>query len=150
MMLFALGIGATGFAGLVHTWIEREHRIESADVKGLDHKTRRSRHPHLAARRRNLVVTGNEAADAGTVDPGDTRHIENYDALCLAQNIAHAGWDLFAFRPHHHLARDRDHNHIRRNLVMAYLHQYEAPHCTFVPTRARLIRQNWLHGSLGG
>jgi hypothetical protein len=74
-----------GIAGFVYSWIEPEHRIEPAYVKGLENKAGCSRHPHFAAGCGNLVVTGNEAADAGTVNLSDTRNIENDGAVCFAQ-----------------------------------------------------------------
>src|ERR1700732_803644 len=65
--------------------IKTKYGIQPADVKSLEHRSRRAVHAHFASRGCNLVIAGNEAANTGAVDFGNAAHVENNQALALAQ-----------------------------------------------------------------
>ncbi len=126
------------FTGFVQIWIEPEYRVQLADVKGLKQILGRSRHPHFSPGCGDFAIAGDKAAYAGAVDPSHACDIENEGALSFPQQIAHQVHKPLALWAPHHLARDRDHNHIRRDFAMSSFHRCGSDQCTsFSVTRSR-------------
>src|SRR5947209_5305229 len=93
-------------------------------------------HPHLAPNRRDFVIAGDEAADAGAVDDGDPGKIEHNGPLALAQEaFDHAG-DVLAVRAEHQFTGQGHDHRRRRHLFMADLKRHASDQCTSRPTEA--------------